>query len=58
MTGNQVVSTMFDIKSSIHMDRIILFWDQDEDPGLSTHLCSMLFPGCDGDHLTDIHTIT
>jgi hypothetical protein len=37
MTGNQVVSTMFDIKSSIHMARIVLFWDRDEDPGLGAH---------------------
>jgi hypothetical protein len=37
MTGNQVVSTMFDIKSSIHMARIIPFQDQDEDPGLGAH---------------------
>jgi hypothetical protein len=37
MTGNQVVSTMFDIKSSIHMDRFILHQDWDEDPGLSIH---------------------
>jgi hypothetical protein len=37
MTSNQVVSTMFDIKSSIHMDRFILFQDRDEDPGLGTH---------------------
>jgi hypothetical protein len=33
MTGNQVVSTMFDINTSIHMDRFIPFWDWDEDPG-------------------------
>ena len=37
MTDNQVVSTMFNIKSSIHMDRIIQFRDWDEDPGLGTH---------------------
>jgi hypothetical protein len=37
MTSNKVISTMFDIESSIHMDRIVFFWDQDEDPGLSTH---------------------
>jgi hypothetical protein len=35
MTGNQVVSTMFDIKSSIHMARIIPSWDREKDPGLS-----------------------
>jgi hypothetical protein len=38
MTSNQAVFAMFEIKSSIHMDRIVLFWDRDEDPGLSTHL--------------------
>jgi hypothetical protein len=37
MIRNQVISTMFDIKSSIHMDRIILFQDRDEEPGLGTH---------------------
>jgi hypothetical protein len=37
MTSNQVVSTMFDIKTSIHMARIILFQDRDEDPGLGAH---------------------
>jgi hypothetical protein len=35
MTGNQVVSTMFDIKTSIHMARFIPHQDGDEDPGLS-----------------------
>jgi hypothetical protein len=33
MTGHQVVSTMFDINTSIHMARIVPFWDRDEDPG-------------------------
>jgi hypothetical protein len=33
MIGNQVVSTMFDINTSIHMARIVPFWDWDEDPG-------------------------
>ena len=32
MTSNQVVSTMFDVKTSIHMVRIISFGDWDEDP--------------------------
>jgi hypothetical protein len=36
MIANQVVSTMFDIKSSIHMARIIPFQYLDEDPGLGT----------------------
>jgi hypothetical protein len=34
---NQVVSTMFDIKTSIHMDIFVPHWDWDEDPGLSVH---------------------
>jgi hypothetical protein len=37
MTGNQVVSTMFDIKSSIHMARFVPHRDRDEDPGLGIH---------------------
>jgi hypothetical protein len=37
MTGNQVVSTMFDIKTSIHMARFVPHQDWDEDPGLSIH---------------------
>ena len=32
MTGNQVVSTMFDVKTFIHMARIILVGDWNEDP--------------------------
>jgi hypothetical protein len=34
MTGNQVVSTMFEIKTSIHMARFVQHRDWDEDPGL------------------------
>jgi len=34
MTGNQVVSTMFNIKSFIHMARIVAFQDHDEHPEL------------------------
>jgi hypothetical protein len=37
MTDNQVVSNMFDIITSIHMARFIVFWDWDEDPGLGAH---------------------
>jgi hypothetical protein len=37
MTNNQVVSTMFDIKTSIDMDRFVPHWDWDEDLGLSIH---------------------
>ena len=32
MTGNQVVSAMFDVKTSIHMVRIISVGDWNEDP--------------------------
>ena len=34
MTGNQVVSTMFDIKTFIHMVRIVTVGDYNEYPGL------------------------
>jgi len=34
MTNNQVVYTMFEINTSIHMVRIVIFWDLDEYPGL------------------------
>ena len=34
MTGNQVVSTMFDVNTSIHMVRIISVGDWNEDPDL------------------------
>jgi hypothetical protein len=37
MTGNQVVSTMFNIKTSIHMDRFVPQRDWDEDPRMSIH---------------------
>ena len=34
MTGNQVVSFVFDIKTFIHMVRIVSVGDWNEDPGL------------------------
>jgi hypothetical protein len=37
MTSNQVVSTMFDIRTSIHMDQFVLFQDWDEDLGLGDY---------------------
>jgi hypothetical protein len=37
MTGNQVVSTMFYMSTSIHMARFVPFQDQDKDPGLGTY---------------------
>jgi hypothetical protein len=42
MTVNQLVSTMLDIKSFVHMARFIPFKDQDEDPGMGIHYV-MLF---------------
>ena len=48
MTGNQVVSTMFDIKTSIHMARIVSFGDWNEDPEwLGLNLDNRLSSGCD-----------
>jgi hypothetical protein len=43
MTGNQVVSTMFDFDTYNHMARFVLRDDGNEDPG-SHHIS----PGCDG----------
>jgi hypothetical protein len=37
MIGNQVIYTMFEIKSFIHMDRFVPHGDQDEDLGLGVH---------------------
>jgi hypothetical protein len=37
MIDNQVVSTMFDVKTFIHMDRFIPHRDRDEDPRLGIH---------------------
>ena len=45
MTVSQVVSTMFDIKTSIHMARIISFGDWNEDPewlGIHLNMCLSL----------------
>jgi hypothetical protein len=54
MTGNQVVSTMFDISTSIHVSIIVPFRDQDEDLGnpSGTHLYYVPHQGCDGDYLS------
>ena len=47
MNGNQVVSTMFDIKTSIHTDIIVLFGDWNEDPEwLGIYLNMYLSSGC------------
>ena len=48
MDGNQVVSTMFDIKTYIQMARIILFWDWNGDPKwLGIHMNMYLSSGFD-----------
>jgi hypothetical protein len=43
---------MFDIRTYIHMAKIISFQDWDEDPGnpLITHLFYVPSPSCDGDN--------
>jgi hypothetical protein len=43
MTGNQVVSTMFDFDTCNHMARFVFSDDEIEDPG--PHLFG---PGCEG----------
>jgi dihydrodipicolinate synthase/N-acetylneuraminate lyase len=43
MTGNQVVSTMFDFNTCIHMVRFVLLSGGDEDPGYF-----LIDPGCVG----------
>jgi hypothetical protein len=43
MTGNQVVSTMFEFDTCNHMVRFVLLGDEIEDPG-----CCLHSPGCDG----------
>ena len=61
MTGNQVVSTMLDIKTSIHMARIASFRDWNEYPEwLCIHLNMSLLSGCDGilfEVMTWIHIV-
>jgi hypothetical protein len=51
MNGNQVFSVIFDIKTSIHMDRFVPHRDWDEDPWFSVHYVTF-FSGCEGDHLS------
>ena len=61
MTGNQVVFTMFDIKTSIHMVRIASFGDWNEKPKrLGVHLNMYLSSGCDRgllEAMTRIHIV-
>jgi hypothetical protein len=52
MVGNQVVSTIFDIKKSIHMARFIPHQDWDEDPGLSVHSAICFSKAAIGDNLS------
>ena len=44
MIGNQVVSTMFDINTSIRMVRIISFGDWNEDPEWLGFICIITYP--------------
>jgi hypothetical protein len=52
MTDNQVVSTMFDNKTSIHMARFVPHRDWDEDPGLSVRYVTCFSQATKGDHLS------
>ena len=72
MTSNQVVSTILDIKSSIHIAIFVPFQDQDEDPGLGAHYvmwfsqvameiiwaCKIFQYNHHDDNITDIYTVT
>jgi len=51
MIDNQVVSTMFDIRTFIHMVRIVPVWDHDEYPGkfLGSYQCYVPNLGCNGE---------
>ena len=52
MTGNKVVSAMFDVKTSIHMVRIVSFGDQNEDPEwLGFSIIISYYQVAFGDHL-------
>ena len=52
MTDNQVVYTMFDIKTSIHMDRFVPHRDWEEDPRLIVHSDIYFTQDAKGDHLS------
>jgi hypothetical protein len=51
MTGNQVVSTMFDFDTCNHMARFVL-----SDDGIEDHVSHLFGPGCDGVFMTCIDT--
>ena len=44
MTGNQVVSAMFNVKTSIHMVRIVSVWDWNEDPKRLGFVTLVVYP--------------
>jgi len=52
MTSNQVVYTIFDIKTSIHMARIVPHQSWEEDPRLSVHFDIYFTQAVKGDHLS------
>jgi hypothetical protein len=54
MISYQVVSTMFDIKTSIHMARFIPHQDWEEDPGLSVRSDIYFTQVAKGDHLSTL----
>ena len=52
MTGNQVVSTMFDVNKSIHMVRIVSTGDWNEDPEWLGFIIIIAYAQVEfGDHL-------
>ena len=44
MTSNQVVSSMFDVKKSIHMVRIVSVGNWNEDPGWLGFISIISYP--------------
>ena len=44
MTDNQVVSTIFDIRTSVYMVRIVSFGDWNEDPKQLGFICIIFYP--------------
>jgi hypothetical protein len=58
MNGNQVDSTMFNIKSFIHMDILVLFRNKDEDPRLRTHSVMFFSHAAMNIILIDLHRST
>ena len=56
MTGNQVVSTKFDIRNSIHMVRIVSFGDWNEDTEWSGVFLNMCISSCCDEILFEVMT--